>query len=85
MTSARVSSEVGGAALGKTFDSAMLKQVEWAAAINSSGLVWPFGCSARRPGDLEVAEAGRDELDLALALEEGSLPMRVRSPNCSHE
>ena len=72
MTSARVSSEVGGvAALGGTFDSAMLKQVEWAAAINSSRARMVVRAPRRvSPGDLEVAEAGRHELDLALALEE---------------
>jgi len=31
----------------RAWDKAMLKHVEWAAAISSSGLVLPFGASAR--------------------------------------
>ncbi len=48
VTSALVSSLVGGVpAPARPCDSAMEKQLEWAAAISSSGLVLPFACSAR--------------------------------------
>jgi hypothetical protein len=48
VTSARVSMLVGGVpAVARPRDSDMEKQVEWAAAISSSGLVLPLACSAR--------------------------------------
>ena len=48
MTSARVSSEVGGLPPRARWPANCIeKHVECAAAISSSGLVLPFGCSAR--------------------------------------
>jgi len=48
LTSAEVSRLVGGVpALARPLDSAIEKQVEWAAAISSSGLVLPLASSAR--------------------------------------
>ena len=71
--------------LARPRDSAIEKQVEWAAAISSSGLVLPFACSAREaPADFEAADTGRDELDLALALEQRAFPVGFRGPNCCH-
>ena len=40
---------------------------------------------ARGPADLEGADAGRDERDLALALHQGALPVGFRGPDCGHD
>ena len=86
VTSAVVSMLVGGVpAPASPWDSAIEKQVECAAAISSSGLVLPLACSARDgPADLEAADAGRDELDLALALHQRAFPVGFRGANCGH-
>ena len=48
VTLAVVSTAVGGVpAFASPFESAIEKQVEWAAAISSSGLVFPLAASAR--------------------------------------
>jgi hypothetical protein len=48
VTSALVSSASGGEpAFARALERAMEKHDEWAAAISSSGLVRPFGSSAR--------------------------------------
>ncbi len=87
VTSARVSSEVGGLPpWARTFDECHVE----ARGMRSGDQLLGAGVALRLlgappPADLEAAEAGRNELHLSLAIQQGSLPVGFRGPNCSHE